>query len=60
MRRATLFAYEWVNPRLGKVVKEVRLQGTEELRDTKDKVTADNAIILAGISIMKKRTVEER
>ena len=57
---STLFAYEWVNPRMGKVVKEVRLRGTAGFRDTKNKVTPDNAIILAGMSITKKRTVAER
>ena len=34
---STLFAYEWVNPRFGKVVKEVRLHGTEGFRDTRTK-----------------------
>ena len=53
----TLFAYEWVNPRFGKTVKEIRLHGTTGFRDTKGKPTPDNAIILAGVSVVKKRPV---
>lgn len=52
---STLFAYEWVNPRFGKVVKEVRLHGTTGFRNTKEKPTANNAIVLAAISVVKKR-----
>ena len=52
---ATLFAYEWVNPRFGKVVKEVRLHGTASFLNTKSKPTPDNAIVLAAISVVKKR-----
>jgi hypothetical protein len=51
----TLFAYEWVNPRFGKVVKEVRLHGTSGFVNTKEKPTPDNAIVLAGISVVRKR-----
>jgi hypothetical protein len=53
----TLFAYEWVNPRFGKPVKEIRLHGTVGFIDTKGKPTPDNVIVLAGVSIVKKRPV---
>jgi hypothetical protein len=53
---ATLFAYEWVNPRFGKVVTEVRLHGTTGFLNTKAKTVSDNAIVLAGISVVKKRS----
>ena len=52
---ATFFAYEWVNPRFGKVVKEIRLRGTSGFINAKQKPAADNAIVLAGIRIVKKR-----
>jgi hypothetical protein len=52
---ATLFAYEWVNPRFGKVVKEVRLRGTSGFTDVKEKKTPKNAIVLAAISVVPKR-----
>ena len=52
---STLFAYEWVNPRFGKAVKEVRLHGTSGYINTQGKPTPDNAIVLAGISVVKKR-----
>lgn len=52
---ATLFSFEWVNPRFGKVVKEVRLHGTVGFLNTRAKPAPDNAIVLAAISIVKKR-----
>jgi hypothetical protein len=52
---ATLFAYEWVNPRFGKLIKEVRLHGTSRFKDSRGNVTPENAIVLAGISVVKKR-----
>jgi hypothetical protein len=51
----TLFAYEWVNPRFGKVVREVRLHGTSRFADSRGSVTPANATVLAGISVVKKR-----
>jgi hypothetical protein len=54
---ATLFSYEWVNPRFGKVVKEVRLHGSEGFRDTQGKLTPNNALVLAAISVVQKRPV---
>jgi len=51
----TLFAFEWVNPRFGKVVKEIRLHGTTHFTDSRSTVTPANAIVLAGISVVKKR-----
>ena len=53
----SLFAYEWVNPRFGKPVKEIRLHGTVGFLDTKGKPTPNYAIILAGVSVVKKRPV---
>jgi len=57
------FAYEWINPRLGKVVQEVRLKGTTGFRGGSDDfnnemgpVIASNAVILAALSIVKKRS----
>jgi hypothetical protein len=61
-RRVTFFVYEWVNPRLGKVVEEVRLKGTTGFRGGSDEfnndmgpVIASNAVILAALSMVKKR-----
>jgi hypothetical protein len=62
-RRVTFFVYEWVNPRLGKVVQEVRLKGTTGFRGGSDEfnndmgpVIASNAVILAALSVVKKRS----
>lgn len=58
----TMFAYEWENPRPGKVVSELRLNGTtgfrgadEDYTDHYGPVIANNAIILVAISIVKSR-----
>jgi hypothetical protein len=61
--RVTFFAYEWINPRLGKVVQEIRLKGTTGFRGGSDDfnnemgpVIASNAVILAALSVVKKRS----
>jgi hypothetical protein len=61
--RITFFAYEWTNPRLGKVIEEVRLKGTNGFRGGSDDfnnnvgpVIASNAVILTALSIVKKRS----
>jgi hypothetical protein len=58
----TMFAYEWENPRPGKAVSELRLNGTtgfrgadEDYTDHYGPVIADNAIILVAISVVKSR-----
>jgi hypothetical protein len=53
----TFYAFEWTNPRLGKVVKEVRLKGTDGFRQGTRKIPP-NAILLAGVSIVRKRPVD--
>jgi hypothetical protein len=61
--RITFFAYEWVNPRLGKVIQEIRLKGTTGFRGGSNDfnndygpMIASNAVILAALSMVKKRT----
>jgi hypothetical protein len=60
----TFFAYEWVNPRFGKKIKEVNLHGTINYQALQTdygkpvtKPMKSNAIFLAGISKVKKREV---
>jgi hypothetical protein len=60
--RITFFAFEWKNPRLGKVIKEVRLRGTAGFRGASPDfindygpVIPNNAVILKAISVVKKR-----
>jgi hypothetical protein len=62
-KRVTFFAYEWTNPRLGKVVQEIRLKGTNGFQGASDDfnndwgpVIASNAVMLAALSIVKKRS----
>jgi Glycosyl hydrolase family 20, domain 2/Glycosyl hydrolase family 20, catalytic domain len=58
--RMTFFAYEWVNPRFGKRVKEIRLQGISGFKDFRDKTIADNSIILLAVSVVRKRPFSKR
>jgi hypothetical protein len=51
-----------VNPRLGKVIEEIRLKGTKGFRGGSDdfdnsqgEVIASNAVILAALSMVRKR-----
>jgi Glycosyl hydrolase family 20, domain 2/Glycosyl hydrolase family 20, catalytic domain len=61
--RVTFFAYEWTNPRLGKVIEEVRMKGTTRFRGASGDfnndygpVIASNAVILTALSVVKKRS----
>lgn len=58
----TMFAYEWLNPRPGKIVTELRLSGTRGFRgadadytDHYGPVIDDNAIMLLAVSIVNSR-----
>jgi hypothetical protein len=57
----TFFAYEWVNPRFGKIIKEVNLYGsvnyqaTQRSGNPETRPMSSNAILLTGISKVKKR-----
>jgi hypothetical protein len=60
--RVTYFAYEWINPRLGKVIQDIRLKGTTGFQGGSDDydnspgpVIASNAVILAALTLVKKR-----
>ena len=60
----TFFAFEWVNPRLGKVIKEVRLKGTTGFRggdpgwiNDFGPTIPNNGVILKAISFVRKRPV---
>lgn len=59
----TFFAFEWKNPRLGKVIRGIRLKGTTSFRGGDPGFTNDfgavipkNAVILKAISVVKKRS----
>jgi hypothetical protein len=52
----TFFAYEWGNPRFGKIIKEINLHG-EINYQVHVRPLKNNAIILKGISKVKKREI---
>jgi hypothetical protein len=51
----SFFAYEWVNPRFGKAIKEVRLFPSKGFLDWAGKAIGENSVWLAAISGVKKR-----
>jgi hypothetical protein len=51
-----LFALEWMNPRLGKTIKEVRLKAASGFRNTKGEITPRNPLLLNALSLVRKRT----
>lgn len=54
-RPVTFFSFEWTNPRPGKAIQEVRLKGARRFRDYTGKVMRENAVLLAAVSVVKKR-----
>lgn len=48
----TFFSYEWVNPRLGKPVKEITLKSVKYGKNN------ENAIVLLGLSVTEKKSAE--
>ena len=58
----TFYAYEWVNPRFGKKIREINMHGTINYQALQTdyskpvtKAMKSNAILLAGLSKVKKR-----
>lgn len=61
--RITFFSFEWINPRLGKIIREVRLKGTTGFRGVSlevdnawGPVIESNAVVLKAISAVQKRS----
>ena len=53
----TFYAFEWINKRFGKKVKEINLKGSKNFKSYRGKVIQDNAIILIALSVVKKREI---
>ncbi|MFC1712073.1 glycoside hydrolase family 20 zincin-like fold domain-containing protein [Candidatus Poribacteria bacterium] len=53
----TFFAFEWLNPRFGKIIQEIRLKGSKNFRNFRGQIIASNGIALLAMSIVKKRPV---
>lgn len=52
----TLYAYEWENPRPGKKIAGIKLFGSSGFKNARsDKPIQENAIVLMGVSVVKKR-----
>ena len=56
----TFFAFEWVNPRFGKRIKQIRLEGTSGFKNFRGKTIAENAAILLGVSVVRKRAASKQ
>ena len=55
----TFFAYEWINPRRGIRVKEVRLKASTGFRNVDGRTAPENPLLLAAVSVVKKSTPPE-
>jgi hypothetical protein len=62
LNQVTFFAYEWINPRFGKVIREIRLHGTTgfqsasaDFGNSGGAVIENNAVLLRAISVVQKR-----
>jgi hypothetical protein len=55
-----LYAFEWTNPRLGKVIKEIRLNGSRDFKNYQEKTIPGNSIVLVAVSIVPKRAKPKR
>jgi hexosaminidase len=53
------FAFEWVNPRFGKAIKQVVLKPSSGFRSSQGKMLEPNAVLLKGISLVKPRPFPE-
>lgn len=60
--RVTLFAFEWINPRFGKVIREIRVHGTAGFRSASadfgnegGDLLENNAVLLRAITLVQKR-----
>lgn len=51
----TFFAYEWKNPRFGKVIKSVSLKASKSYKNYNKEEIPPNAIILLGLNYVEKR-----
>ncbi len=66
-RAVRFFAFEWPNPRLGKVIREVRLRGSVHFKNSKPfpanpaeaSTIPTNAIMLRALSVVQKRAVPD-
>ncbi len=62
----TFYAFEWTNKRFGKIIKEINLKGSIKYKGLKPnfsnvvtEVIPNNAIMLIGLSVVKKREIQE-
>src|SRR5690348_11234218 len=53
--RITFFAYEWINPRPGIRIREIRLKGSSAFQNVTAHRAPQNTIMLAGVSVVTKR-----
>jgi len=51
----TFFADEWINPRRGIQVKDIRLKASTGFRNVDGHTAPENPLLLAAVSVIKKR-----
>src|ERR1019366_1047610 len=55
-----LYALEWTNPRMGKAIRRVRLNGSNAFKNNDGKIIPSNAVILAAVSVVPKKDKPKR
>jgi hypothetical protein len=53
------YAYEWKNPRFGKIIESVQLKGTSGFQDYMGNIIEDNTILLVALTIVEKRDINK-
>ncbi len=51
----TMYSFEWANPRLGKPIKRIRVNGSSGFKNTQGEVIPSNTVFLAGLDIVPRR-----
>jgi hypothetical protein len=55
---AMFFAYEWPNPRLGKVIRSVTFKGSSGFKGAMGQELKNNAVLLQALTIVKPRVAK--
>ena len=56
----SFFRFEWENPRLGRVIRDVRLCGTRDFKDARGNAIASNALVLLDLKAVPAAAAPEQ
>jgi len=52
------YAFEWTNPRFGKVIKNVNLKGSKNFKGLWNRPVKSNAVVFVALNVVEKREVK--